>query len=115
MNLTADGLDELLAPITLYPDPVLAVAPYYPGYYGGWHGGYYYNRPAYYHQTNIYINNSNNYYNRFNNNNNLNPNYRPRPAVDLIFLVKKTNGAPMMQAQPRIQKQSRNPRKADCC
>ena len=54
--------------------------PYYPHYYGGWHGGYYYNRPAYYHQTNIYINNSNNYYNRFNNNNNLNPNYKPRPV-----------------------------------
>src|SRR5262249_49884909 len=25
VNLTADGLDELLAPIALYPDPVLAV------------------------------------------------------------------------------------------
>ena len=54
--------------------------PYYPHYYGGWHGGYYYNRPPYYHQTNIYINNSNNYYNRFNGNNNLNPNYKPRPV-----------------------------------
>jgi len=54
--------------------------PYYPHYYGGWHGGYHYNRPPYYHQTNIYINNSNNYYNRFNGNNNLNPNYKPRPV-----------------------------------
>jgi hypothetical protein len=54
--------------------------PYYPHYYGGWHGGYNYNRPAYYHQTNVYINNPNNYYNRFNNNNNLNPNYKPRPV-----------------------------------
>ena len=26
VNLTADGLDELLAPVALYPDPVLAVA-----------------------------------------------------------------------------------------
>src|SRR4030088_946554 len=25
VNLTADGLDELLAPVALYPDPVLAV------------------------------------------------------------------------------------------
>jgi hypothetical protein len=54
--------------------------PYYPRYYGGWHGGYNYNRPVHYGNTNIYINNSNNYYNRFNNNNNLNPNYRPKPV-----------------------------------
>jgi hypothetical protein len=54
--------------------------PYYPRYYGGWHGGYYYNRPVHYGNTNIYINNSNNYYNRFSNNNNLNPNYRPKPV-----------------------------------
>lgn len=54
--------------------------PYYPHYYGGWHGGGYYNRPVHYGNTNIYINNSNNYYNRFRNNNNLNPNYKPRPV-----------------------------------
>ena len=55
--------------------------PYHPVYYGGYHGGYhYYNRPVHYGNTNIYINNSNNYYNRFNNNNNLNPNYRPKPV-----------------------------------
>jgi hypothetical protein len=55
--------------------------PYHPIYYGGYHGGYhYYNRPVHYGNTNIYINNNNNYYNRFNNNNNLNPNYRPKPV-----------------------------------
>jgi hypothetical protein len=54
--------------------------PYHPVYYGGWHGGYGYNRPPYYRNTNIYVNNSHNYYNRFNNNNNLNPNYRPKPV-----------------------------------
>jgi hypothetical protein len=53
--------------------------PYYPVYYPGYHGGYHYYRPVHYGNTNIYINNSNNYYNRFNNNNNLNPNYKPRP------------------------------------
>ena len=55
--------------------------PYRPVYYGGWHGGgYYYNRPVHYGNTNIYINNTNNYYNRFQNNNNMNPNYKPRPV-----------------------------------
>jgi hypothetical protein len=54
--------------------------PYYPVYYPGYHGGYHYYRPVHYGNTNIYINNSNNYYNRFNNNNNMNPNYKPRPV-----------------------------------
>jgi hypothetical protein len=54
--------------------------PYYPVYHPGWYGGYHYYRPVHYGTTNIYINNSNNYYNRFNNNNNLNPNYKPRPV-----------------------------------
>jgi hypothetical protein len=35
--------------------------------------------------------------------------------ADLIFLVKMTNGAPMRQAQPRIQKQSREPNNPACC
>lgn len=54
--------------------------PYHPVYYPGWGGGYHYNRPVHYSNTNIYVNNSNNYYNRFNNNNNLNPNYQPKPV-----------------------------------
>jgi len=54
--------------------------PYHPVYYPGYGGGYHYNRPVHYGNTNIYINNTNNYYNRFNNNNNLNPNYKPRPV-----------------------------------
>jgi Protein of unknown function (DUF3300) len=53
--------------------------PYHPVYYPGYRGGYY-NRPVHYGNNNIYINSNNNYYNRFNNNNNLNPNYKPRPV-----------------------------------
>lgn len=54
--------------------------PYRPVYYGGWGPAYGYHRPVHYGNTNIYINNTNNYYNRFNNNNNLSPNYKPRPV-----------------------------------
>jgi hypothetical protein len=54
--------------------------PYRPVYYPGYGGGYHYNRPVHYGNNNIYINQNNNYYNRFNNNNNLNPNYKPRPV-----------------------------------
>jgi hypothetical protein len=35
-------------------------------------------------------------------------------VADRILRVKKTNGAPTMQAQPRIQKQSRKPKNAAC-
>src|SRR6266576_2731152 len=38
----------------------------------------------------------------------------PGPA-DRILRVKKTKGAPIRQAQPSTQKQSRKPRRAACC
>jgi hypothetical protein len=52
--------------------------PYHPIYYPGWGPGYWYRRPVHYGTTNIYINN--NYYYRFQNNNNLSPDYKPRPV-----------------------------------
>ena len=39
----------------------------------------------------------------------------PPGPPNLNFRVKKTSGAPIQQAHPSSQKQSRNPRKAACC
>jgi hypothetical protein len=44
------------------------------------------------------------------------PQWPPPPEAGCMTLrAKKTNGAPIRQAQPRNQKQSRKPRKAACC
>lgn len=60
------------------PGPYYPV-PYRPVYFTGWYAGYYYHRPPHYRYTFVYVNNRNYYY-RFDKNNNLRPDYRPRPV-----------------------------------